>query len=72
MLKKALLLTKVNIQEGSVGSFHQDFLTGSSESFVHEVHAVSYQRTQSLCVSLSEHTQTHTNYMLKIYKTHLQ
>lgn len=49
------MLTKVNIQESSVGSLHQDFLTGSSKSFVHEVHPVSYQRTQSLCVFLRTH-----------------
>lgn len=51
------MLTKVNIQESSVGSLHQDFLTGSSKSSVHEVHPVSYQRTQSLCVFLRTHTK---------------
>ncbi len=48
------VLTEVNIQQGSVGSLHQDFLARSSESFVHEVDAISHQWTQSLCVCLNK------------------
>lgn len=46
------MLTKVNVQQGSIGSLHQDFLTGTSKRFMHEVHAVGHQRAQSLSISL--------------------
>lgn len=52
-----MFLTKVNIQQSSVGSLHQDLLTGSSERFVHEVHTVSHQRTQPLGINLSKQSQ---------------
>lgn len=48
------LLTEVDIQESGVGPLHQDLLTGPGQSFVHEIHAISDQRTQSLCKSLQE------------------
>lgn len=46
------LLTKVNVQQGSIGSLHQDFLTRTSKSFMHEIHAVGNQRAQSRSKSL--------------------
>lgn len=51
-------LTKVNIQESSIGSLHQDFLFGSNKSFVQEVHPISHQRTQHLCIPLKTVTPT--------------
>lgn len=49
-----VLLTEVDIQESSIGSLYQDFLTGPIKSFVHEVHPISHQRTQSLRVGLKD------------------
>lgn len=46
------MLTEVDVQERSVGSLHQDLLTGPSQSFVHEVHTISHQRAQSLSITL--------------------
>lgn len=53
------VLTKVDIQESSVGPLHQDFLAGSIESFVHEVNPISHQRTQPLCIAL-KHRDSNT------------
>lgn len=50
------VLTKVDVQERSVGSLHQDLLTGPSQSFVHEVHTVSHQRAQSLSIPLKKNS----------------
>lgn len=38
------LLTKVDVEQGSVGTLHQDLLAGPGQRFVHEVHPVSHQR----------------------------
>lgn len=44
--------TKVDVQEGCVGSLHQDLLGRTMESFIHEVHAVPHHGLDLLRVVL--------------------
>lgn len=66
------VLTKVNVQQGSIGSLHQDFLTGTSQSFIHKVHAVGHQRAQSFSIFLKINganlLRSSFNGLFKVYK----
>lgn len=48
------VLTKVNIQEGCIGSLHQNLLTGPSEGLVHEVHPIGDKGPQPLSIHLEK------------------
>lgn len=47
--------TKVDVQEGCVGSLHQDLLRRTMKSLIHEVHAVPHHGLDLLRVALKAH-----------------
>lgn len=50
--------TKVDVQEGCVGSLHQDLLGRTMESLIHEVHAVPHHGLDLLRVVLKPTQET--------------
>lgn len=44
--------TKINVQQGCIGSLYQDLLAGTSEGLMHKVHTICHQGAQSLSKTL--------------------
>lgn len=58
--------TKVNVQEGCIGSLHQDLLRRTVKSLIHEVHPIPHHGLDLLCKGLKPTQKTSLPQFLRV------